>query len=384
MARKLEITDIPCEIIGLVGTFLKELKLASNLISWRNFLNSCKSLFFAKLKWVYFNFNKKSSKTFIFNSEFTRRINSLVLDPSLQIQLRLCGKSGLDVHELFKQQFFSLRSLHSLEISACYLPSLSLLEEIRNLQLVNCEIHMSKSHTFPNLHSLSLITCKFINSVSPLLTLSLFPVLMRLEIIDYHLPLDVSSFGSIPQLIFNGCSTILGLESLTDVRVLHIRHCSSVEDLSKLQRVTSLDVSFCSSLVQLGSHPELHTLFVCPLTLHLLEQNDNYNVNLIVEGDVSEAIMTYYLEPYQRLSLVNNSQIEHFEGFPMLHSLTLMNLENLRSIADLPSLKKFSVYGCPRLYSINLYSLPQLKSLNISEKLVDAESVENQETLNFS
>jgi hypothetical protein len=123
---------------------------------------------------------------------------------------------------------------------------------------------------------------------------------------------------------------------------------------------------------------------VCPQTISLLEQITNCcDLHLIVEGDVAETLAAHYLESYQKLSLVNNSQIERLEGFPFLHSLTLLNLENLSTIADLPFLRKLSVYGCPRLCAINLCSLPHLIALDYGGKMLNGVTSGKEETLEF-
>lgn len=357
-----DITDIPREILGIVCSFLTKHKISSNLRVWRNFLNSCKSFLQFKSMWIYYNLNKYWSIKYLLNLQFSNQMKSLIHNSALQIQLRL----NTTEFDMFKEKIFTINNVFSIEFFSSHLPNLPFFKGVSDLKLRNCELLMDSISGSSGLESLSIVNCKI--AIPSLFNVNFFPSLTSLEIIGYNYLLDVSCFNKIPHLNFNGCENIIGLEALREVEVLCIRHCSSVEDISMLKNIISLDISFCSSLIHLGYRKNLRTLFVCPTTISLLSQSKTHGVNLIVEGDVNNMLVTQFLEPYHYLTLLNNSHLEAFEGFPFLLELTLINLENLRSIAQLPFLKRLSVDGCEKLELNCLHTLPKLFSLDIGGK----------------
>jgi hypothetical protein len=153
-----------------------------------NLLNASKSFQIMKKSKYYWKLNKEYSLMYYLDSDFRRRLNSLLSRPEQQLSLNLRHKS----HEVKNESV--LDNAHSLDLSHCRdITDVSAQGDVHTLSLIHY-LRVTDVNALGNVNSLDLSECDGIT--------------------------DISTLGNVHKLSLSGCT---GITDVSELATVHTR-----------------------------------------------------------------------------------------------------------------------------------------------------------------
>jgi hypothetical protein len=193
--------------------------------------------------------------------------------------------------------------------------------------------------------------------------LSILSSLRELELVDCSAVYEVSCLGNLTKLVIDKCPLVIDVSQLGSVPDLSLLHCQSLEDISQLKNNHRLTIKNCPKIKH-------YSVFQYPshLATNIIENDNSVNPmnklftrakTLRLESYLGESLQLKHCRFLYELSLVDCG-IKDFTSFSQppysrrhLHKITVINCQNIISLAGLSFIPVIKIFYCENLVDIS-------------------------------
>ena len=183
---------------------------------------------------AYLRLNTSDSWQYCKNSEFRRKVNSIIRNTNTQIAL------NCNAMEITNQMIEEINSVHHI---CCSFGNIVNWQCLINIQSVDLSFSNIEDVTIlKNVRSLNLSHCNHVKDVSAL------GKVLKLQLSHCNNIRDVNTLGSVTELYINGCTGITDIGSLKNLQILHIslNQHNNVNGIEQLQKQNKIQIVYYS------------------------------------------------------------------------------------------------------------------------------------------